>query len=175
MFFFSAGPAGEMEFNVEDTMMCSNSGSKGAPRYEPTTMIPTHALAHFNARKINREQPVWRTHLMAMNGHLIDLLRKLPDTFIILVEKPECAINTCFWCVPKRYRKEPRMPKLLQKLDLIPATVKKLMVRNGSLTGGHSPQGKIPNCFRNVISNPGVYKGDIQFLVNELDDLEKDL
>ena len=111
---------------------------------------------------------------MAMNEYLMDLLRKRPDTFIILVEKPEC-VNACFWYVPKRYRKEPRTPELLQKLGPIQAKIKELMVKKGNLMVGYQPQGKIPNFFRNVISNPGVDKEDIEFLVNELDNLGKDL
>ena len=47
------------------------------------------------------------------------------------------------------------------------------MVRKGSLMVGYQPQGKIPNSFRNVVSNPGVNKEDIEFLVNEIDNLEK--
>ena len=85
----------------------------------------------------------------------MDLLRKCPDTFIILVERPEC-VNACFSYVPKRYRKEPRTHELLQKLGPIQAKVNELMVKQGNLMVGYQPQGKISNFLRNVISNPGV-------------------
>ncbi len=53
--------------------------------------------------------------------------------------------------------------------------LKARMMDSGTLMIGYQPVGDIPNFFRNIISNPGVQKKDIDFLLDELDRLGHDL
>ncbi len=49
------------------------------------------------------------------------------------------------------------------------------MMHEGTLMINYQPLGDMPNFFRNIISNPGVQKTDVDFLVAELDRLGADL
>lgn len=49
------------------------------------------------------------------------------------------------------------------------------MMNSGTLMISYQPLGDTPNFFRNIISNPGVQKKDVDFLVNELNRLGEDL
>ena len=53
--------------------------------------------------------------------------------------------------------------------------LKARMMNKGSLMIGYQPVGEIPNFFRNIISNPGVQKKDVDYLLDELDRLGHDL
>ena len=49
------------------------------------------------------------------------------------------------------------------------------MMNSGTLMIVYQPLGDIPNFFRNIISNSGVQKKDVDFLIDELDRLGHDL
>ena len=49
------------------------------------------------------------------------------------------------------------------------------MMNKGTLMVGYQPVGDIPNFFRNIISNPGVQKKDVDFLLDEMERLGHDL
>lgn len=48
-------------------------------------------------------------------------------------------------------------------------------MKQGTLMISYQPLGDIPNFFRNIISNAGVQKKDVDFLLDELDRLGHDL
>lgn len=49
------------------------------------------------------------------------------------------------------------------------------MMEVGTLMVGYQPLNEIPNFFRNIISSAAVTKGDVDFLLSELDRLGQDL
>jgi glutamate decarboxylase len=49
------------------------------------------------------------------------------------------------------------------------------MMQTGSLMVGYQPDDRRPNFFRSIISNGAVKKEDIDFMLEELDNLGKDL
>lgn len=53
--------------------------------------------------------------------------------------------------------------------------IKQKMVLNGSMMIGYQPLGDKPNFFRIVFSNYGTDKCDLDFVVNEIHSLGKDL
>ena len=53
--------------------------------------------------------------------------------------------------------------------------IKQKMVLNGSMMIGYQPLGDKPNFFRIVLSNYGTEKCDLDFVVNEIHTLGKDL
>ena len=57
----------------------------------------------------------------------------------------------------------------------ITALLKARMMNAGTLMISYQPLGDKPNFFRNIISNPGVQKKDVDFLLSELDRLGADL
>lgn len=48
-------------------------------------------------------------------------------------------------------------------------------MNTGTLMVGYQPLGETPNFFRSIISNSGVQKKDVDFLLDELDRLGHDL
>lgn len=53
--------------------------------------------------------------------------------------------------------------------------LKARMMNSGTLMISYQPLGELPNFFRNITSNSGVQKKDIDFLLDELDRLGHDL
>ena len=53
--------------------------------------------------------------------------------------------------------------------------LKARMMNEGTLMISYQPLGELPNFFRNIISNSGVQKKDVDFLLDELDRLGHDL
>ncbi|KAK2726130.1 glutamate decarboxylase-like [Artemia franciscana] len=111
---------------------------------------------------------------MELTEYMIKKLNAQPDKFWIIVPKPECT-NVCFWYIPERLRKMPHSQEKERLLGQITPILKGKMMNSGTLMIGYQPQGKLPNFFRNIISNQAVREEDIDFLVDELDRLGKDL
>ena len=49
------------------------------------------------------------------------------------------------------------------------------MMNGGTLMVGYQPQGDIPNFFRSIFSKDGQDEKDVDFLLDEIDRLGKDL
>lgn len=129
--------------------------------------------------------------------YLVSQIKQRADKFYLIIAEPEC-VNVSFWYVPTRLRKvahnKQRENELGRVSDLLPNMVragplmfprfalakitpilKARMMNNGTLMIGYQPQGELPNFFRNIISNAGVQKKDVDFLLDELDRLGHDL
>ncbi|OXA56331.1 Glutamate decarboxylase [Folsomia candida] len=113
-------------------------------------------------------------HMMGVTEYMVACLKSHPDKFYLIVEEPECT-NVCFWYIPERYRNQPHSAEKQEILGKVTLQLKRRMMEKGTLMISYQPQGKIPNFFRNIISNPAVQKDDIDFLIDELDRLGRDL
>jgi glutamate decarboxylase len=113
-------------------------------------------------------------HMMGIQEYMVEKLKSMPDKFYLIVAEPECT-NVCFWYIPERLRAMPHTSAKEEMLGDLTPTIKQRMMNAGTLMIGYQPQGKIPNFFRNIISNPAVKKYDIDFLINEIDRLGHDL
>jgi len=113
-------------------------------------------------------------HLFRMSDYLVERLKSMPDKFYLIWPEPE-LVNVCFWYLPKRMRNIPHTKEKEEELGRITAKLKSRMMNSGTLMISYQPLGDKPNFFRNIISNPGVQKKDVEFLLAELDRLGHDL
>lgn len=112
-------------------------------------------------------------HLMEMSNYLVEQIKARGNKFHLLLE-PE-MVNVSFWYIPTRLRDVPHDANKIAELGKITPRLKARMMNAGTLMIGYQPLGDIPNFFRNIISNPGVQKKDVDFLLDELDRLGHDL
>ncbi|XP_076305225.1 glutamate decarboxylase-like [Tachypleus tridentatus] len=113
-------------------------------------------------------------HLFDMAHYMVKKIKERGDRFYMVLEEPEC-VNVSFWYVPPSLRKLPHNREREIKLGQITATLKGRMMDAGTLMIGYQPLGNTPNFFRAIISNPGVKKEDINFMLDELERLGHNL
>uniref|UniRef100_A0A5F9CP22 Cysteine sulfinic acid decarboxylase n=1 Tax=Oryctolagus cuniculus TaxID=9986 RepID=A0A5F9CP22_RABIT len=90
-----------------------------------------------------------------------------------LVMEPE-FLNVCFWFVPPSLGQQ-RSPNYSQELAQVAPALKERMVKEGSMMIGYQPHGARVNFFRVVVANPALTRADVDFLLDELERLGRDL
>nr|XP_036864519.1 acidic amino acid decarboxylase GADL1 isoform X3 [Manis javanica] len=109
---------------------------------------------------------------LALSRYLVEEIKKR-EGFKLLME-PEYA-NICFWYIPPSLRGMEEGPKYWEKLNLVAPAIKERMMKKGSLMLGYQPhRGKV-NFFRQVVINPQVGREDMDFLLDEIDLLGRDM
>ncbi|XP_059675055.1 acidic amino acid decarboxylase GADL1 [Gavia stellata] len=109
---------------------------------------------------------------LALARYLVEEIKKR-EGFQLLLE-PEYA-NVCFWYIPPSLRKMEDGPEFWQKLHQVAPVIKERMMKKGSMMLGYQPhQGKV-NFFRQVVISPQVSREDMDFLLDEIELLAKDL
>ncbi|NXK46945.1 GADL1 decarboxylase, partial [Chauna torquata] len=109
---------------------------------------------------------------LALTRYLVEEIKKR-EGFQLLLE-PEYA-NVCFWYIPPSLRKMKDGPEFWQKLHQVAPVVKERMMKKGSMMLGYQPhRGKV-NFFRQVVISPQVSREDMDFLLDEIELLAKDL
>ncbi|XP_071324421.1 acidic amino acid decarboxylase GADL1-like [Trachinotus anak] len=91
-----------------------------------------------------------------------------------LVMEPEYA-NVCFWYFPPSLRKLPVSPELWKKLHTVAPMVKERMMKKGSMMIGYQTHCDKANFFRMVVISPQVSREDMDFVLDEIHNLGKDL
>uniref|UniRef100_A0A4X1WCW8 Cysteine sulfinic acid decarboxylase n=2 Tax=Sus scrofa TaxID=9823 RepID=A0A4X1WCW8_PIG len=91
-----------------------------------------------------------------------------------LVMEPE-FVNVCFWFVPPSLRGKKGSPDYNERLAKVAPILKESMVKKGSMMIGYQPHGTRGNFFRMVVANPALTRVDMDFLLNELEQLGQDL
>lgn len=91
-----------------------------------------------------------------------------------LVMEPE-FLNVCFWFVPPSLRGQQGSPDYNQRLAQVAPALKERMVKEGSMMIGYQPHGAQVNFFRVVVANPALTRADMDFLLDELERLGRDL
>ncbi|KAI3361508.1 hypothetical protein L3Q82_013658 [Scortum barcoo] len=109
---------------------------------------------------------------LAMARYLAHEVKKR-DGFHLLME-PEYA-NVCFWYIPPSLRKLPDGPELWKKLHTVAPVVKERMMKKGSMMVGYQPHGDKANFFRMIIISPQTSRQDMDFVLDEIHNLGKDL
>ncbi|XP_027766478.1 cysteine sulfinic acid decarboxylase-like [Empidonax traillii] len=84
-------------------------------------------------------------------------------------------INVCFWFIPPSLRGREESPEFWEKLGKVAPAIKERMMRRGSLLVGYQPQGSRVNFFRGVVTSPAVTRRDLEFLLDEIQELGQDL
>nr|XP_019600790.1 PREDICTED: acidic amino acid decarboxylase GADL1 isoform X3 [Rhinolophus sinicus] len=109
---------------------------------------------------------------LALSRYLVEEIKKR-EGFKLLME-PEYA-NICFWYVPPSLREMKEGPEFWEKLNLVAPAIKERMMKKGSLMLGYQPhRGKV-NFFRQVVISPQVCREDMDFLLDEIDLLGRDM
>ncbi|NXH92200.1 CSAD decarboxylase, partial [Edolisoma coerulescens] len=91
-----------------------------------------------------------------------------------LVMEPE-FLNLCFWFIPPSLRGQESSPEFWDKLGKVAPAIKEKMVRRGSMMVGYQPQGSRVNFFRQIVTNPAVTRKDLDFFLDEIQELGWDL
>uniref|UniRef100_A0A7E4UMW5 Glutamate decarboxylase 1 n=1 Tax=Panagrellus redivivus TaxID=6233 RepID=A0A7E4UMW5_PANRE len=110
--------------------------------------------------------------LMDMATYFTDRL-KATEGYEVIIDKPE-YLNVSFWYVPPSIRHLDDKEKYA-RLETIAPKIKAKMMERGTTMVGYQPDGEKPNFFRMIISNPGTTKADLDFLIDEIADIGKDL
>ncbi|XP_070767346.1 acidic amino acid decarboxylase GADL1-like [Enoplosus armatus] len=109
---------------------------------------------------------------LAMARYLAQEIKKR-EGFRLLME-PEYA-NVCFWYIPPSLRSLPDGPELWQKLHAVAPVVKERMMKKGSMMVGYQVHGDKANFFRMIIISPQASRQDMDFVLDEIHNLGKDL
>uniref|UniRef100_A0A8C3UVD7 CSAD n=1 Tax=Catharus ustulatus TaxID=91951 RepID=A0A8C3UVD7_CATUS len=91
-----------------------------------------------------------------------------------LVMEPE-FLNLCFWFIPPSLRGQHSSPEFWDKLGKVAPAIKEKMMRRGSMMVGYQPHGSRVNFFRQIITNPAVTRRDLDFFLDEIQELGRDL
>ncbi|XP_077932147.1 cysteine sulfinic acid decarboxylase isoform X2 [Halichoerus grypus] len=108
----------------------------------------------------------------ALAWYLVEELKKREG--FELVMEPE-FVNVCFWFVPPSLRGKQDSPDYSERLAKVAPVLKERMVKEGSMMIGYQPHGTRGNFFRMVVANPALTRADMDFLLNELERLGRDL
>lgn len=108
-----------------------------------------------------------------LTDYMVKRMKEKKNEFYLILE-PELT-NVCFWYIPPSLRKMPHGPEKEKRLGEITPKIKARMMNCGTMMIGYQPQGDIPNFFRTIISKDGLTEKDIDFMMDELDRLGKDL
>ncbi|NWI46310.1 CSAD decarboxylase, partial [Picathartes gymnocephalus] len=91
-----------------------------------------------------------------------------------LVMEPE-FLNLCFWFIPPSLRGQESSPEFWDKLGRVAPAIKEKMIQRGSMMVGYQPHGSRVNFFRQIITNPAVTRQDLDFFLDEIQELGWDL
>ncbi|XP_053119579.1 acidic amino acid decarboxylase GADL1 isoform X2 [Hemicordylus capensis] len=109
---------------------------------------------------------------LALARYLVDEIKKR-EGFQLLLE-PEYA-NICFWYIPPSLRSMEKGHEFWEKLHHVAPIIKERMMKKGSMMLGYQPHHGKVNFFRQVIISPQVSREDMDFLLDEIDSLGRDL
>uniref|UniRef100_A0A8C0ZBR6 Glutamate decarboxylase like 1 n=1 Tax=Cyanistes caeruleus TaxID=156563 RepID=A0A8C0ZBR6_CYACU len=109
---------------------------------------------------------------LALARYLVEEIKKREGFQLIL--EPEYA-NVCFWYIPPSLRKMEDGPEFWQKLHQVAPIIKERMMKKGSMMLGYQPHWGKVNFFRQVVISPQVSREDMDFLLDEIELLAKDL
>ncbi|XP_015276853.1 PREDICTED: cysteine sulfinic acid decarboxylase [Gekko japonicus] len=108
----------------------------------------------------------------AFTRYLADEIKKREG--FQLVQEPE-FINLCFWFVPPSLRGKEGSTDYSHRLGKVAPAIKERMMKKGSMMVSYQPHGNRANFFRQVVTNPAVTKADLDFFLDEIERLGKDL
>ncbi|KAK1172289.1 acidic amino acid decarboxylase GADL1-like isoform X1 [Acipenser oxyrinchus oxyrinchus] len=109
---------------------------------------------------------------LALARYLAEEIKKKEGFRLIL--EPEYA-NVCFWYIPPSLRNLPDGPEFWKKLHQVAPVIKERMMKKGSMMVGYQPHRDKVNFFRQIIISPQVSREDMDFVLQEIEALGKDL
>lgn len=91
-----------------------------------------------------------------------------------LLKEPE-FVNLCFWYLPPSLRGKELAEDYECRLAKVAPVIKERMMKQGSMMVGYQPLGNKVNFFRVTVFSPLVSKKDLDFFLDEIERLGKDL
>ncbi|XP_063064213.1 cysteine sulfinic acid decarboxylase [Engraulis encrasicolus] len=104
--------------------------------------------------------------------HITEEIKKR-EGFQLLYE-PQ-FVNVCFWYIPPSLRGKENSPDYKEKLAKVPSTVKERMMKEGTTMVGYQPLNDEINFFRMVVVSPYATTQGMDFCLDEIERLGKDL
>jgi len=107
--------------------------------------------------------------------YLADLVKKRPGFH--LLQEPTCT-NVCFHYVPERLRDHKfdlTNKEFCQQINACPPVIKEKMTERGSMMTGYQPIDDKPNFFRMIVISEDVTPEDMEFVVEEIDTLGRQM
>ncbi|KAK3597058.1 hypothetical protein CHS0354_022061 [Potamilus streckersoni] len=107
--------------------------------------------------------------------YLADKLCKT-DRFRLVIPEFQCT-NVCFWYIPPCLQGKEETPEWWSKVGKVAPLIKEGMIKEGSMMIGYQPlsnKGYV-NFFRIIIENPWCSYADLDFVMEEIDRLGKNL
>ncbi|XP_047146724.1 cysteine sulfinic acid decarboxylase [Hydra vulgaris] len=107
-----------------------------------------------------------------LSRYLADVIKKR-ENFKLIIE-PQCT-NVCFYYYPPSIKKMNDGPEKNAKLHSIAPIIKSRMTLEGTMLCGYQPLKEHVNFWRMTVINPAVTYDDMDFVVNEIERLGRDL
>ena len=104
--------------------------------------------------------------------HLAERCRTTPGFRLML--DPECT-NVCFWYIPPSMRGQEETPEWWSKLNTVAPKIKQRMMEKGSLLVCYQQHEQYVNFFRMVVISDRCFHKDMDFIIEEIDRLGRDL
>ncbi|KAM3840348.1 glutamate decarboxylase 1-like isoform 4-T4 [Vipera latastei] len=101
-------------------------------------------------------------------------LKRRNNYELVFDAEPEFS-NVCFWYIPPSLHQIPKGPERDKRLHEVAPKIKSRMIEEGTTMVSYQPLGDNVNFFRMVFSNPATKKSDVDFLLEEIERLGKDL
>uniref|UniRef100_A0AAR2J940 Glutamate decarboxylase 1a n=1 Tax=Pygocentrus nattereri TaxID=42514 RepID=A0AAR2J940_PYGNA len=113
-------------------------------------------------------------HCLENAEYLYYKLKSRKDFQLVFQSQPEHS-NVCFWYLPTSVRNMPPGPERDRELHMVAPKIKAKMMEEGMTMIGYQPLGDKVNFFRCVFSNPATQKEDVDFLLDEITRLGREL
>ncbi|XP_034731661.1 cysteine sulfinic acid decarboxylase isoform X3 [Etheostoma cragini] len=91
-----------------------------------------------------------------------------------LLREPE-FVNVCFWFIPPSIRGKEGNKDYQDRLAKVAPVIKERMIKEGTMMVGYQPLGNKVNFFRMVVCSPLLSEKDMDFFLDEIERLGKDL
>nr|BAL22277.1 cysteine sulfinate decarboxylase [Anguilla japonica] len=91
-----------------------------------------------------------------------------------LVNEPQ-FVNVCLWFIPPSLRGMEDSEDYREKLSKVAPNIKERMMRKGSMMVGYQPQKGRVNFFRMVVLSPQISQEEMDFFLDEIERLGRDL
>ncbi|KAF5919054.1 glutamate decarboxylase 1-like [Diceros bicornis minor] len=111
---------------------------------------------------------------MELAKYFYKVLKKKDNFKLVFDAEPEFT-NVCFWYLPPRLKHIPKGFERDQELQKIAPKIKAQMIEEGTAMISYQPCGDKVNFFRMVFSNPATRQTDVDYLIDEIERLGKDL
>uniref|UniRef100_A0A8C1ULI4 Cysteine sulfinic acid decarboxylase n=1 Tax=Cyprinus carpio TaxID=7962 RepID=A0A8C1ULI4_CYPCA len=84
-------------------------------------------------------------------------------------------VNVCFWFIPPSLRGKENSADYQESLSKVAPVIKERMMKRGTMMVGYQPMDGHVNFFRMVVVSPQLTTKDMDFFLDEIEDLGKDL